>query len=112
MKTKDLVTKYLDEQPLFRERRNKDRGIVNILISRHYKLGEVIRTGVISKEFVTEMMQEYASMDRYWRLTLKGRPDLRGKDYEDKHVLEQDREIDLGYVPGHHADVRKLGTLT
>lgn len=111
MKIKDLVKQYLEKQPLFRERRNKDRGIVNILIGRHYKLGEAIRTGMVSKEFVTEVMQEYASMDRYWRLALKDNPELRGKDYDDKRALEQERELELGYSPGHHADVKKLGTL-
>ena len=111
MKIKDLVLQYLEKQPLFRERKNKDRGIVNILISRHYKLGEAIRTGVVSKEFVTEMVQEYASMDRAWRQALEHDPNLRGKDYDEKVRLEQEAELRLGYGPGYAADVKKLGTL-
>lgn len=111
MTLKTLVHDYLVKQPLFRERKNKDRGIVNILISRHYKLGEAIRTGVLSKDFVTEAMKEYASMDRAWRQALEQDPNLRGKDYGDKEKLEQEAEIRLGYVPGHDADVKKLKTL-
>lgn len=113
MKLKELVRGYLEAQPLFRERRHKDRGIVNILISRHYKLGEAIRAGIMSKEFVTEMMLEYANMDRYWRQILAepGNEYLRGRDYADKEQYEQEREIKLGYSPGHSADVKTLGKL-
>lgn len=111
MKIKDLVIAYLEKQPLFRERKNKDQGIVNILIGRHTKLGDAIRTGVITKGFVVEMVQEYASMDRAWRQALEHDPNLRGSDYDDKVRLEQKKEIELGYSPGHHADIKKLGTL-
>lgn len=111
MKIKNLVRDYLEKQPLFRERKNKDRGIVNILISRHYKLGEAIRTGVLSKEFVVEAMKEFSSMDRYWRQALDQEPELRGKDYNDRERLEQETELSLGYVPGHAADVKKLKEL-
>lgn len=111
MTLKTLVHNYLEKQPLFRERKNKDQGIVNILIGRHYKLGEAIRTGVLSKQFVIEVMKEYASMDRAWRQALEHDPSLRGADYGDKDHLEQEKEIALGYVPGHDADVRKLNTL-
>ena len=108
MKLKTTVHDYLVKQPLFRERRNKDRGIVNILISRHYKLGEAIRTGVLSKEFVIEAMKEFSSMDRYWRQALEQEPELRGRDYDDKEKVEQEAELSLGYVPGNDADVKKL----
>ena len=111
MTLKTLVHDYLEKQPLFRERKNKDRGIVNILIGRHYKLGEAIRTGMLSKEFVNEVMKEYASMDRAWRQALEHDPNLRGSDYGDKEKLEQEAELRLGYVPGHDADVKRLGQL-
>lgn len=111
MSLKNLVENYLEKQPLFRERRNKDVGIVNILIGRHYKLGEAIRDGLLSKGQVTEIMQEYATMDRSWRQALEQHEGLRGKDYDDKAKLEQEKQVQLGYVPGSDADSRKLGTI-
>ena len=111
MTLKTLVENYLEKQPLFRERANKDMGIVNILMRRHYKLDEAIRNGVLSKGQVKEIVQEYASMDRAWRQALEHDPNLRGRDYDEKVRLEQEHEIALGYRPGHDADVKKLGTL-
>ena len=111
MTLKTLVHDYLEKQPLFRERKNKDMGIVNILMRRHYKLDEAIRTGVLSKGNVREIVQEYASMDRAWRQALEHDPTLRGADYGDKDRLEQEHELALGYRPGHEADVKKLGQL-
>ncbi len=111
MTIKTLVENYLEKQPLFRERKNKDHGIVNILMGRHYKLGEAIRTGQMTKGFVVELMQEYASMDRAWRQALEHDPNLRGKDYGEKEKLEQEHQIALGYRPGHDADVKKLKQL-
>lgn len=111
MTLKTLVHNYLEKQPLFRERKNKDMGIVNILMGRHYKLSDAIRTGVLTKGNVKEIVQEYASMDRAWRQALEHDPNLRGMDYGEKEKLEQERELALGYVPGHDADVKKLETL-
>jgi seryl-tRNA synthetase len=112
MSLKHLVENYLESQPLFRERKNKDRGIVNILISRHFKLGEAIRQGLLSKGQVTEIMQEYATMDRAWRQALEQHEELRGKDYDEKVRLEQEKQIQLGYTPGHAGDIKKLATLS
>ena len=108
MSLKTLVQNYLEKQPLFRLRSNKDMGIVNILMSRHYKLSDAIRIGVLTKGNVKEIVQEYASMDRAWRQALEHDPNLRGTDYSDKERVEQETEIRLGYVPGHDADVKKL----
>ena len=112
MKTKNLVEQYLRLEPQFRERRFKDRGIVNLLMKRHFNLDQAIRQGVLlTKEFMVELVQEYATMDRAWRQALEQDPTLRGNDYDDKARLEDEHKIALGYGPGHDADVKKLGTL-
>ena len=111
MTLKTNVEQYLRTQPLFRERKNKDMGIVNLLINRHFKLGEVIRTGMLSKGQLKDIVQEYASMDRAWRQALEQDPNLRGKDYGDKAKLEQTAQVALGYTPGYDSDVRKLKSL-
>ena len=111
MKIKGVVEEYLKRQPLFRERKNKDMGIVNLLMNRHFKLAEAVRLEYLTKGQLKEIVQEYASMDRAWRQALEHDPSLRGSDYGDKDRLEQEKELELGYVPGHDADLKKLKNL-
>jgi hypothetical protein len=90
-----LVEKYLEREPKARERRNKDRALVNLLMERYPELQNV------KKETLISAVQDFNSMDRYWRLTLKNRKDLRGQDYEDKAYYEQREKISLGYESGY-----------
>ena len=96
MSLKDLVKSYLEEQSLFRERKNKDRVIVNLLINR-YGLHHAIDRGEITKDRIVALVQDYASMDRAWRKTLEENPSLRGKDYDEKYELEIRTMAGLGY---------------
>ena len=86
---KDLVKSYLEEEPLFRERKNKDRGIVHLLIDR-YGLN-------LTESRLIALVQDYASMDRMWRQILQQNPELRGSDFKDKEKLEQEKQAELGY---------------
>lgn len=97
MKIKDLVYEYLLAEPLFRERKNKDRGIVNLLMKKHGGLAAAIKQGVISKEAVTAIVQDYATYDRAWRQALEKNVDIRGKDYDEKDHLEAEKQRELGY---------------
>lgn len=96
MSLKYLVENYLREDSRFRERTNKDRGIVNLLINR-YGLHHAIERGEITKDRIIALVQDYASMDRYWRQCLEKNSELRGSDYEDKDVFEFKKLVELGY---------------
>lgn len=87
------VYDYLVSEPLFRERKNKDRGQVNLLIERYPSLKDV------PKEHIIAAVQDYASMDRSWRQILSRATNahLRGKDYDDKDELEVEKQRELGY---------------
>ncbi len=111
MTIKESVEDYLRAEPKFRERKNKDRGMVNMLMKRYGGLNEVIVAGVLSKDAIIAIVQDYATMDRSWRQALEHNPDLRGTDYDEKVRLEQEKQLELGYSPGHLADVKKLQTL-
>jgi hypothetical protein len=41
-----------------------------------------------------------ASYDRQWRKLLAENESLRGSDYGDKKVLEDEKMVELGYQPG------------
>ena len=88
---------YLENEPKFRERKNKDRGMVNLLAKRYNALGNAIKDGLIGKETVIAIIQDYASMDRAWRQALEKNPRLRGADYDQKEELENKKMEELGY---------------
>ena len=88
---------YLEAEPKFRERRNKDRGMVNLLAKRYSALGNALKDGIIGKETVIAIIQDYASMDRAWRQALEKNPRLRGADYDQKEELENKKMEELGY---------------
>lgn len=106
----DLL-EYLKQQPKARERKNKNRAIGNLILEK-YKLNDIAYINVMSKEQASDMVGEILSLDRKWRKILEENPELRGTDYGDKEMLAQEKQIELGYLPGFHEDLRKLKTLT
>lgn len=102
MSLKNLVISYLESEPQFRERKNKDRGMVNLLMRKYGGLERAIKGGLITKEQLTAIVQDYASLDRQWRQALELHPNLRGKDYDEKDHLEAKKLEELGYrTPTH-----------
>lgn len=97
MTIKQQIINYLGEEPKFRERRNKDRGIVNLLMKRHGALRTAVESGMMGKDTLTAIVQDYASMDRAWRQALEQNDHLRGKDYDEKDHLEARKLEELGY---------------
>jgi hypothetical protein len=94
---KTEVLGYLQRQPMFRERKNKDRGIVNLLMEKYPPLKILIENGILKKEDVVAMFQDYSSMDRAWRKSLQDHEELRGTDYDEKTKLESEMMEELGY---------------
>jgi len=91
MSLTDKVFNYLKSQPLFRERKNKDRGMVNLLREMYPVLKD------IDKDTLIGVVQDYNSMDRAWRKHLADNVWLRGTDYEQKEELEIKKQRELGY---------------
>lgn len=102
----DLLN-YLKKEPRARERKNKNRAIANVILQPYLK-GFGING---NKEIMADMVGEILSLDRKWRKILEENPDLRGTDYEQKDILEQQAQINLGYEPDYKNNVAKLKTL-
>lgn len=96
----ERVLQYLKNEPRFRERKNKNRGLVNLLMNMHPSLRQAVESGALKKDTIIDIVQEYTTMDRHWRQTLEHNETLRGSDYGDKEVLEQEKMLELGYEPG------------
>jgi hypothetical protein len=94
---KEDVLSYLEGSEWFRERQNKDLGLLTLLKRRHPDLENAIRLGIVSESTMVLILQNYATMDRWWRHLLERKEELRGKDYERKDHLESEAMKDLGY---------------
>lgn len=102
---KEELHTYLNHQPLARERKNKDIGIVNLL-RKNYPILESI-----PKETLVSVVQDYNTYDRYWRKILEEDETVRGSDYEDREILSQEKQLELGYSPNYKNDLKILNTL-
>lgn len=89
MKLSEKLQKYLEVQPLARERKSKNRAIGNLLIEQ-YDL-------TLSKESMEILVRDILSLDRSWRKILEENPELRGKDYSQKDECEHKKLKELGY---------------
>lgn len=100
-----VLKNYLEEQPLARERKNKNRAIGNLLRENYPMLS------TIPREYLADVVGDVLTMDRAWRKVLEDNEHLRGDDYNQKTQLEEKMELELGYTPGFDQDVKKLKTL-
>lgn len=96
---------YLEEKPVARERRFKDRGIVFFLLRRLNH--EPLETQTLTTDELIDLVKDFNSADRYWRMLLAEYPHLRGTDYNDKHEYEQRKELSLGYEAGYYHDTKR-----
>ena len=104
----DEVQQMLEESQTPRERRFRVRGLRELVLR---KLGlEGVMFFPMDK--LDDFAVLYGSYDRAWRLVMSDREDLRGSDYSRKDVLEQEKELELGYAPGFHGDAKKLAEIT
>ena len=97
------ILQHLEQYIEFRERRKKDKGIA-LILKEKYKLD-------VDTSLLTRLIQDANSMDRFWRKSLLENEHLRGIDYNDKKVLEQKREISLGYEPNYKRNIKQLKVL-
>lgn len=87
------ILEYLKEDSRFRERRNKNKGIANMLKEKYSVLSEV------NREIVLDIIGDCINWERQWRDILLKNESLRGSDYNQKEILEQTKMLELGYEP-------------
>lgn len=77
--------------PHARERKNKDKLIAEILRV------EAPELATIEKEVLIKCFKSYSTYDRAWRKVTRDNEELRGKDYNEKFHLEDEKLEELGY---------------
>lgn len=100
------IKSKLERHPLARERSHKNRFIATMLFKKYDMR---MQTGM-DVALVEGIGVDFSSYDRAWRQVLQHEASLRGKDYDDKKTLEQERELELGYQPGFFQDIKKANT--
>lgn len=104
----------LEKYPLFRERKYRYKYILVMALRElgytHIKLGD--KMPQLSEDSMIDFAIRFDSYRHAWTDVTKDCKELRGKDYDDKKMLEQKKQIELGYSPGYHQDIAKLKTLT
>lgn len=93
---------HLEKNPTARLRRNKNRFLAWLLAGKYNT-----QFGLGANK-LEDLLVDAASYDRGWRQVLQHEPQLRGADYGDKEVLEQEKELQLGYQPGIARDIKKV----
>ena len=99
------IKNYLEKEPKARERHLHQRGMVNLLLDKYPDLFPV------PKDKLVDFCHDFESYCRIWRKVLSENEELRGSDYSDKTILEQDKMLQLGYEVGYPNDIKKLKTL-
>lgn len=85
------IKNYLEREPRARERREHQRGMVNLLLDKYPDLFPV------PKDKLVDFCHDFESYCRIWRKVLSENPQLQGKDYKDKSDLEIEKQKQLGY---------------
>lgn len=99
---------YLERMPKARERKNKNRFLATLMVRKY---GSQMQTGM-DADVIERLIVSASTYDRAWRQVLEHEPSLRGSDYDDKVVLEQEKELELGYQPGIKKDIKKVAEIT
>ena len=106
----EIKTK-LQNFPQFRERRFRAEYLV-ILSLRNCGTEQKYKDNTpFTLQELTDFALKFNSYDRIWRWVLRENKELRGSDYEDKKIYEEEAELKLGYEVGYHQDTLKLKTL-
>lgn len=97
---------YLEVRIEYRERSNKNKFIARLLQKKYpFELES------ISLQRLEDIVVDCSTFDRAWRKCLEENPSLQGHDYSEKAVLEQKKQIDLGYSPGYQQDIKTLALI-
>lgn len=89
------ILDYLKSHPQFRERSSKNKWVGGIVLKKYG-----VELTPKMKDQLGDIVGDILGADRMWRKHTAENPDLRGSDYGDKQVLEEEAQLALGYEPG------------
>ena len=108
MTLQEEVIYYLENNPKFRERKNRGHLLCNLAL-KATKLGNKYSQG--EKLTIQEMCDFAVKFDSYrhaWGDVTRTCPELSGSDYDEGERLAQEKQAELGYTPSYYQDVAKF----
>jgi len=105
MTLKERIFDLLSEKPEARERKNRHR------VLRYFVRKDIAGAKDLTDDTIDAIVTLGNSVDRLTRMLQLEDETMRGTDWEDREQLSQQKQIDLGYVPGIERDIKKLATL-
>ena len=107
MTIEQRVKNYLEREPKARERQNRSRAVANLLLEDYPDF-------LPYKDKLIDLIHSAESYNRLFRKCQLENKDLRGEDYDvmgSKKILEQRKQIELGYEPNYYENVKMLKKL-
>ncbi len=104
----DKIKIKLENFPNFRERRFRKNRLAILALREmeiEHKLEE--KTPLTLEELV-EFASKYDSYRHEYDAVLRENPHLQGSDYDDKTILEQEKQIEFRYEPGYYQPKLKV----
>ena len=108
--TYDEVEKYCKEEYRARYLKMRNRAVLNLVLPKHPILAQAVEG--IDKAILIEFAKDIQTYARSFRQVLEAHPEWTNEQEKyEKMIKEQQKQIDLGYIPGLFEDKEKLSTL-
>jgi hypothetical protein len=100
----ETVKAKLEQHPDFRERRFRGKGLM-ILSLRHHNLEDAHSNGRLTIEDLISLAGTYDSYRHEFDAVQRDCIHLRGKDYDDKKKVVQEKLLQFQYEVGYRSDL-------
>ena len=107
----DTIKEKLESYPDFRERRFRVKYLAKLALRSCGLENKEETKNALTIQELADFAHTYTSYDRLWRKCLNENEHLRGKDWNDRRIYEEQAQINLGYEAGYRSDIKKLATL-
>jgi hypothetical protein len=106
----DEVEQYCKEEYRARYLKMRNRAVLNLVLPKHPVLKQAIEG--MDKGTLIEFAKDIQTYARAFRQVLEAHPEwTNDQEKYEKMIKEQQTQIDLGYTPGFHEDVKQVQML-
>lgn len=107
----EIIRGKLITHPDFRERKNRGAYLAKLAL-RYTELESKHEIDIpLTLQELSNFATKYDTFRHAWGDVTRECPELRGSDYSQGEILAQEKQIELGYEPNYHADIKKIKTI-
>lgn len=106
----DEVEQYCECEYRARYIKMRNRAVLNLVLPKHPILKQAVEG--MDKATLIEFAKDIQTYARAFRQVLEAHPEWTDEQEKyEKMILEQQKQIDLGYTPGINEDISKLSSI-